>query len=130
MPVDPDRLDDAASKNESAAGEFERKSDLIASTTHSLGQRVDILGMYWEGVAQSRFFEDWEEEKRKTRKYTDLLEDIAANLRHIADTLRFRAEEERERRRAEEERRRREEEERRRREEEERQRSEETDSGG
>jgi WXG100 family type VII secretion target len=114
---DPDRLDRAADKNESVARQFDSKSDEIATSTHGLDQRMSVLDARWDGVAQSRFFEDWEEEKRKTHEYTDLLEDIASDLRGIAGNLRSRAAEERERRRREEERRRREEEERRRREE-------------
>jgi len=123
VPVDPDRLDRAADKNESVARQFDSKSEEIATSTHGLDQRMDALDAHWDGVAQSKFFEDWGEEKRKSRKYAGLLEDIASNLRGIARNLRSRAAEERERRRREEERRCREEEERRRRrEEEERQR--------
>ncbi len=109
--MDPERLDRAAMKNDEIARKFDAKSQETSSQTHGLDQRALILDARWEGVAQSRFFEHWDEEKQQARRYADLLSGIAADLRGVAGHLRSRAQEER--RWLEEDRRRREEEERR-----------------
>jgi len=79
--VAPERL-------EEVAGVFEQKRSDTEAMIQSLKSTMDTLDAEWDGVAQNKFYNEWNEMIPKMSQFTDLLQEIAGELRHIAQTFR------------------------------------------
>ncbi len=79
--VAPERLEGAAST-------FDAKKSEVETLIHSLRSTMDGLDADWEGVAQSRFYGQWNEMLPRMLQFGDLLGEIAVELRRIAQVFR------------------------------------------
>ena len=79
--VAPERL-------ESVAGTFEAKKSETETLIQTLRSTMNNLDAEWDGVAQNKFYAEWNEMLPKMTQFTDLLEQIASELRRIAQVFR------------------------------------------
>ncbi len=79
--VAPERL-------EQVAGVFEQKRDDTSAMIHSLKSTMDSLNAEWDGVAQNKFYAEWDAMIPKMNQFTNLLDEIAGELRRIAQVFR------------------------------------------
>lgn len=79
--VAPERLEGVASV-------FEQKKGETESMIQSLKSTMDGLDTEWDGVAQNKFYAEWNEMIPKMTQFTQLLEQIASELRRIAQVFR------------------------------------------
>jgi WXG100 family type VII secretion target len=79
--VAPERL-------EGVAGLFDAKKADAETLLGTLKTTMEGLNAEWEGVAQHKFYSQWDEMLPKMSRFTDLLGEIAAELRRIAQVFR------------------------------------------
>jgi WXG100 family type VII secretion target len=79
--VAPEKLEAVASTFNSKRGETEQIINTLRSTMNSLDAE-------WDGVAQNKFYAQWNEMIPKMIQFTNLLEEIASELRRIAQVFR------------------------------------------
>ncbi len=79
--VSPERL-------ESVARTFDEKKTETENLINTLRSTMDSLDSDWDGVAQNKFYAEWNAMLPKMNQFTDLLEEIASELRHIAQVFR------------------------------------------
>ena len=79
--VSPERL-------EAVARTFDGKKVETENLINALRNTMDGLDAEWDGVAQQKFYAEWNEMIPKMTKFTSLLEEIASELRHIAQVFR------------------------------------------
>ena len=79
--VSPERLEAVASTFDT------QKTETETIISALIGQMSD-LEAEWEGVAQSRFYVQWNETVPQARQFSHLLGEIAAELRRIAQVFR------------------------------------------
>jgi WXG100 family type VII secretion target len=79
--VSPERL-------ESVARTFDSKKTETESMIRSLRSTMDSLDADWDGVAQQKFYGEWNEMIPKMNQFTDLLGEISSELRRIAQVFR------------------------------------------
>jgi len=79
--VSPERLEAVSSMFSTQKTETENILNLLISSMNDL--EAD-----WEGVAQNRFYTQWNEMMPKMTQFTSLLEEISSELRRIADVFR------------------------------------------
>lgn len=79
--VSPERL-------EATASTFDTKKSEVESIIHSLQQTLATLDNEWDGVAQMKFYNQWNEVMPQMRQFAALLGEIAGELRQIAQAFR------------------------------------------
>ena len=79
--VSPERL-------ESVAQTFDSKKTETESIISSLKSTMNSLDAEWDGVAQNKFYAEWNEMIPKMNQFTELLGEIASELRRIAQAFR------------------------------------------
>lgn len=79
--VAPERL-------ETTANVFDAKKEEMQGIIQTLRSTLDSLDGEWEGVAQTRFYARWNETLPQMIRFADMLGDIAAELRRIAQAFR------------------------------------------
>ncbi len=79
--VSPSRL-------ESVAHTFDSKKAETESILHALRSTMDSLNAEWDGVAQNKFYAEWEQTIPKISQFANLLGEIASELRRIAQVFR------------------------------------------
>jgi WXG100 family type VII secretion target len=79
--VAPERLEGVASTFDTKKGETEDIINMLKST-------MDGLDAEWDGVAQSKFYGQWNEMIPKMFQFTELLGEISSELRRIAQVFR------------------------------------------
>ncbi|MGD1996349.1 MAG: WXG100 family type VII secretion target [Anaerolineae bacterium] len=79
--VAPERLEGVAST-------FDTKKSETENLINSLKSTLESLDAEWDGVAQAKFYEQWNEMLPKMCQFTDLLGEISSELRHIAQVFR------------------------------------------
>ncbi|MBN1872644.1 MAG: WXG100 family type VII secretion target [Anaerolineae bacterium] len=79
--VAPERL-------ESVARTFDAKKNDTESMISTLRSTMNDLNSDWDGVAQNKFYAEWDEMLPKMNQFTDLLGEIASELRRIAREFR------------------------------------------
>ncbi len=79
--VSPERLESVAHLFETKKGEMESIIQTLRSTMQSLDAE-------WDGVAQNRFYAQWNETLPRLVQTASLFGDIAAELRRIAQAFR------------------------------------------
>ena len=79
--VSPERL-------ESVAHTFDGKKSETESIVSALRSTMDGLDAEWDGVAQNKFYAEWNEMIPKMNQFTDLLGEISSELRRIAQVFR------------------------------------------
>jgi len=79
--VSPERL-------ESVARTFDGKKSETENVVSTLRSTMDGLDSEWDGVAQNKFYAEWNEMIPKMNQFTDLLGEIASELRRIAQVFR------------------------------------------
>ena len=79
--VAPERL-------ESVASTFEAKKSETESIIQSLRSTMTELDAELDGVAQNKFYAEWNEMLPKMNQFTELLAEISTELRHIAQVFR------------------------------------------
>ena len=79
--VAPERLEQVASV-------FEQRRNETQSMIQNLRSTMDGLDADWDGVAQNKFYAEWNEMVPKMVKFTDLLQEISSELRRIARVFR------------------------------------------
>ena len=79
--VAPERL-------EGVATIFDQKKDETETMIQSLKGTMDGLDAEWDGVAQNKFYAEWNEMIPKMTQFTQLLEQISGELRRIAQVFR------------------------------------------
>lgn len=79
--VAPERL-------EGVAAVFDQKKGETESMIQSLKSTMDGLDTEWDGVAQNKFYAEWNEMIPKMTQFTELLEQISSELRRIAQVFR------------------------------------------
>jgi WXG100 family type VII secretion target len=79
--VAPERL-------ESVARTFDAKKSETENLINALKSTMEGLDAEWDGVAQSKFYTQWNEMLPKMTQFADLLGEIAAELRRIAQVFR------------------------------------------
>ena len=79
--VSPERLNAVASTFDGKKTETENMINTLRST-------MDGLDAEWDGVAQNKFYAEWNEMIPKMNQFTNLLGEIASELRRIAVVFR------------------------------------------
>lgn len=79
--VAPERLEGVASTFDTKKGETEQIITALRSS-------MDSLDTEWDGVAQIKFYSQWNEMLPKMTQFTGLLGEIASELRRIAQVFR------------------------------------------
>ncbi|MGD1994248.1 MAG: WXG100 family type VII secretion target [Anaerolineae bacterium] len=79
--VSPERLEAVASTFDSQKSETETILSALQST-------MEGLDADWDGVAQSKFYAQWNEMLPRMTQFTQLLGEIAGELRRIAQVFR------------------------------------------
>ncbi len=79
--VAPERL-------EATAHTFEAKKAEVEGILRSLQQTLVALDGEWDGVAQTKFYAHWNETVPQMQRFAELLGEIAAELRRIAQAFR------------------------------------------
>jgi WXG100 family type VII secretion target len=79
--VSPSRL-------EAVARTFEDKKSETESMINTLKSTMNNLDAEWDGVAQNKFYGEWNEMIPKMVQFTNLLGEIASELRRIAQVFR------------------------------------------
>ena len=79
--VSPERLESVASTFESKKAETENMISALRST-------MDSLDADWDGVAQHKFYNEWNEMLPKMNQFTELLGELSTELRRIAQVFR------------------------------------------
>lgn len=79
--VSPERL-------EAVARTFEDKKSETESMINALKSTMAALDSEWDGVAQNKFYTQWNEMIPKMVQFTNLLGEIASELRRIAQVFR------------------------------------------
>lgn len=79
--VAPERLEGVASTFDTKKGKTEDIINMLKST-------MDGLDAEWDGVAQSKFYGQWNEMIPKMFQFTELLGEISSELRRIAQVFR------------------------------------------
>jgi WXG100 family type VII secretion target len=79
--VSPERL-------ETVARTFDDKKVETENMISALRSTMDALDAEWDGVAQNRFYTEWNQMIPKMTQFTDLLGEIASELRRIAQVFR------------------------------------------
>jgi WXG100 family type VII secretion target len=79
--VAPERLEGVAST-------FDTKKVETEEIISALRGVMESLDAEWDGVAQSKFYAQWNEMLPKMARFTDLLAQIASELRHVAQVFR------------------------------------------
>lgn len=73
---------------EAVAHEFDTKKAETENIIGALRSVMDGLDAEWDGVAQQKFFAEWNEMIPKMNQFTSLLGEIASELRRIAQVFR------------------------------------------
>jgi WXG100 family type VII secretion target len=79
--VSPERLEAVARTFDANKSETENMINTLKST-------MDTLDAEWDGVAQNKFYAEWNEMIPKMSQFTNLLGEIASELRRIAQVFR------------------------------------------
>jgi WXG100 family type VII secretion target len=79
--VSPERL-------ESVANTFDGKKSETENMISALRSMMDSLDADWDGVAQHKFYNEWNEMLPKMNQFTQLLGEISSELRRIAQVFR------------------------------------------
>jgi WXG100 family type VII secretion target len=79
--VSPERL-------ESVASTFDAKKSETENIISALQSTMNGLDAEWDGVAQNKFYTQWNETIPQMTQFTNLLGDIASELRRIAQVFR------------------------------------------
>ncbi len=79
--VAPERL-------EAVASTFDAKKNETESMISTLKSTMDNLDTEWDGVAQQKFYAQWNEMIPKMTQFTSLLGEISSELRRIAQVFR------------------------------------------
>lgn len=79
--VSPERL-------EAVARTFDDRRAETENVINSLKSTMDALDAEWDGVAQNKFYAQWNEMIPKMNQFTNLLGEIASELRRIAQVFR------------------------------------------
>jgi len=79
--VSPERL-------EAVARTFDDKKAETETMVSTLRGTMDTLDAEWDGVAQNKFYAEWNQMIPKMTQFTDLLGEIASELRRIAQVFR------------------------------------------
>lgn len=79
--VSPERL-------EAVARTFDDRRIETENVINSLKSTMDALDAEWDGVAQNKFYAQWNEMIPKMKQFTNLLGEIASELRRIAQVFR------------------------------------------
>ncbi len=79
--VSPERL-------EAVARTFDDRRAETQNIINSLKSTMDALDAEWDGVAQNKFYAQWNEMIPKMNQFTNLLGEIASELRRIAQVFR------------------------------------------
>ena len=79
--VSPERLESVARTFDSKKAETENMINALRSTMNSLDAD-------WDGVAQHKFYGEWNEMIPKMNQFTELLGEISSELRRIAQVFR------------------------------------------
>jgi WXG100 family type VII secretion target len=79
--VSPERL-------ESVARTFDSKKSETESMINTLRSTMDGLDADWDGVAQHKFYAEWNEMIPQMTQFTELLGEISSELRRIAQVFR------------------------------------------
>lgn len=79
--VAPERL-------EAVAHTFEQKKGETESMIQALKSTMNDLNTEWDGVAQNKFYAEWNEMIPNMNQFTSLLGEISSELRRIAQVFR------------------------------------------
>ena len=79
--VAPERLEAVAHTFDAKKSETESMINELRSTMHNLDAE-------WDGVAQNKFYAEWNEMLPKMNQFTSLLGQISSELRRIAQVFR------------------------------------------
>lgn len=79
--VSPERL-------ESVASTFDNKKSETEQILSSLRSLMQNLNAEWDGVAQEKFYSQWDAMLPKMNQFTNLLGEISGELRRIAQVFR------------------------------------------
>lgn len=79
--VAPERL-------ETVAHTFDQKKSETETMIQSLKSTMDSLNADWDGVAQNKFYTEWNNMIPNMNQFTNLLGEIASELRRIAQVFR------------------------------------------
>jgi WXG100 family type VII secretion target len=79
--VSPERL-------EAVARTFDGKKTETENMINTLRSTMNALDAEWDGVAQNKFYSEWNEMIPKMNQVTGLLGEIASELRRIAQVFR------------------------------------------
>ncbi len=73
---------------EAVAHTFDGKKTETEAMINTLRSTMDGLDAEWDGVAQNKFYAEWNEMIPKMNQFTNLLGEIASELRRIAQVFR------------------------------------------
>ena len=73
---------------EAVARTFDDKKAETENIINALRGTMDGLDAEWDGVAQNKFYTEWNEMIPKMNQFTSLLGEIASELRRIAQVFR------------------------------------------
>lgn len=79
--VAPERL-------EATASVFEAKKGEMQAIIQTLRNTLEALDGEWDGVAQTKFYAQWNETLPRMIRFAEMLGEIAAELRRIAQAFR------------------------------------------
>ncbi len=79
--VSPERL-------EAVARTFDAKRSEVENIVNTLRSTMNNLDAEWDGVAQNKFYSQWNEMIPKMTQFTSLLSEIDSELRRIAQVFR------------------------------------------
>jgi WXG100 family type VII secretion target len=79
--VSPERL-------EAVASTFDSQKTETENILNALKGAMDSLDADWDGVAQNKFYAQWNEMLPRMQQFTGLLGEIASELRRIAQVFR------------------------------------------
>ncbi len=79
--VAPERLDSVAST-------FDNKKEETETIINTLRATMQSLNAEWDGVAQNKFYAEWDAMLPKMSQFTELLGTISSELRRIAQVFR------------------------------------------
>lgn len=79
--VAPERLEEVARTFDAKKAETEAMINTLKNTMNGLDAE-------WDGVAQNKFYAEWNTMLPKMIQFTNLLEEIASELRRIAQVFR------------------------------------------
>lgn len=79
--VSPERL-------EAVASTFDGKKTETENIINTLRSTMNNLDAEWDGVAQNKFYAEWNEMIPKMNQFTNLLGEISSELRRIAVVFR------------------------------------------